>query len=147
MCFAIGIEHTKTDVNVGTLWRSAYNFNASMIFTIGKRYKKQSSDTQKTWRSIPLIHFKDWNDFKEHTPFGWIPIGVELTEQAVSLDKFTHPKRAVYVLGAEDNGLSKEAMSLENKIYIPTGKPQSINVATAGSIVMYDRFVKERLET
>ncbi len=142
MGFAIGIENTKIEMNIGTLWRSAYNFKASMIFTIGKRYKKQCSDTQKTWKKIPLMHYTDWEDFKNHTPYDWVPIGIELTKDAICLSEFKHPRMAIYILGAEDNGLSKEAMSLKNKVYIPTTRPQSINVAVAGSIVMYDRYIK-----
>lgn len=46
--FEIGIFHSKTEQNIGTLWRSAYQLGASGIFTIGKRYKEMSSDTYKT---------------------------------------------------------------------------------------------------
>lgn len=37
--FGIGIYHTKNVLNVGTLWRSAHNFGASFIFTVGMRYR------------------------------------------------------------------------------------------------------------
>ena len=43
--FGVGIENTKTHQNIGTLWRSASIMGASFMFTIGKRYKKQASDT------------------------------------------------------------------------------------------------------
>jgi tRNA(Leu) C34 or U34 (ribose-2'-O)-methylase TrmL len=43
--FEIGIYHPKTRNNVGTLWRSAYQLGASGLFTIGRRYERQSSDT------------------------------------------------------------------------------------------------------
>ena len=36
--FEIGIFHTKTEQNVGTLWRSAFQLGAAGVFTIGKRY-------------------------------------------------------------------------------------------------------------
>lgn len=45
--FGIGIYNPKTETNMGTLWRSAYNFGADFIFTIGMRYKKMGSDTAK----------------------------------------------------------------------------------------------------
>ena len=142
MPFAIGIEHTKTKENVGTLWRSAYNFGASMVFTVGKRYKHQGSDTTKTWRHIPLLHFQSWDDYREHMPYQWMNVGIEITKTAQSIFSFTHPKQVVYILGAEDCGLSKEAIALcKHIVYIPSR--YCLNVATAGSIVMYDRLLKE----
>ena len=57
--FAIGIYESKTETNIGTLWRSAYNFGADFIFTIGKRYKKEPSDTTKSERHIPLYGYDD----------------------------------------------------------------------------------------
>jgi len=45
--FGIGIQNIKTESNIGTLWRSANILGADFIYTIGKRYKKQSSDTMK----------------------------------------------------------------------------------------------------
>lgn len=141
MNYAIGIEHNKKSTNIGTLLRSAYNFGASMTFTIGMRYKHQASDTVKSYRTVPLIHFADWNDFYSHIPYDWQLIGIEITKEAKSLYNFCHPKQAVYILGAEDSGLSKEAMSkLKNIIYIPSN--HCLNVSVAGSIVMYDRMKK-----
>jgi len=142
--FGIGIYHTKTEANVGTLWRSAFLFNAAFVFTIGRRYSKQASDTQKTWRSIPLWHFTDIDDWREHTPYDCQVVGVELAEGAIALPVFRHPKRAIYLLGAEDHGLPPAVLTLcQYVVQIPTGKPYSMNVATAGSILMYDRFCKE----
>jgi len=66
--FGIGIENTKTYQNIGTLYRSAIIFGANYIFTIGKRYKKQSSDTTKAFRHIPLYHFRTLNELYEYLP-------------------------------------------------------------------------------
>ena len=33
--FEIGVYHPKKEVNIGTLWRTAYQLGASVIFTIG----------------------------------------------------------------------------------------------------------------
>ncbi len=37
-------------------------------------------------------------------------VGVELDEKAVPLETFKHPRRCVYLLGAEDHGLSNAAI-------------------------------------
>ena len=58
--FGMGVYRPKCTENVGTLWRSAYLFNASFIFTIGRGYKKQPTDTIKATRNIPLFYYFDW---------------------------------------------------------------------------------------
>ena len=98
MSFSIGIYQTKTALNVGCLMRSAYNFGASMVFTIGKRYRHESSDTVHAFKNIPLIHFENYDDFIQHLPMDWVPVGIELHATSENLMTFNHPKRAVYIL-------------------------------------------------
>ncbi len=138
--FGIGIENTKTEANVGTLWRSAHLLGASFIFTIGKRYKMQASDTTKAWKSIPLYSYASFDDFYASLPHDCQVIGVELDDNAIPLQRFLHPERCVYLLGAEDHGLSRRAMEKCHKLVVLPGE-YSMNVATAGSIVMYARGV------
>ncbi len=135
--FGIGIYETKEDTNVGTLWRSAMNFGADYIFTIGARYKKQPTDTCKTWRNIPLFAFKDWGDFVAHLPKEAELVFIEQSDSSVDLREFEHPKRAIYILGAEDHGIPVEIMQGHKQVEIDT--PMCLNVAVAGSIVMFDR--------
>lgn len=139
--FGIGIYHTKTEVNVGTLWRSAHNFNASFIFTIGRRYKKQSSDTTKAWKTIPLYHYQTFEEFKLNIPIDCILVAIEQCESSKSTKSFNHPERAIYLLGAEDHGIPTPILSYCHSI-IHIDTPMCLNVATAGSIVMYDRMIK-----
>ena len=108
----IGIYNGKTEVNVGTLWRSAYCFDADFIFTIGKRYKKQASDTVQAHRHIPLWHFDTFEDFHKHIPYDCQLVGVELCDGAKQLETFVHPERAIYILGQEDSPNGKPAPDL-----------------------------------
>jgi tRNA G18 (ribose-2'-O)-methylase SpoU len=139
--FAIGIEHTKSVVNVGTLFRSAYSMGAAYIFTIGRRYKQQASDTTKTWRHIPLLHYHTFGDFYKQLPHDCRLVGVEILPEARPLPGYTHPERCVYLLGAEDHGLSKEAVTRCHDLVVLPGE-RCLNVSVAGSIVMYDRHAK-----
>jgi tRNA G18 (ribose-2'-O)-methylase SpoU len=60
---------------------------------------------------------------------------------SVSLVSFDHPDRAIYLLGAEDRGLSQEALEISDHIVeIPT--KYCLNVASTGSIILYDRLSK-----
>jgi tRNA G18 (ribose-2'-O)-methylase SpoU len=140
--FGIGIENTKDYQNIGTLYRSAFIMGASFIFTIGKRYQKQCSDTVKAWRNIPLYAYETFDEFYNAMPYDCRLIGVELDERSKPIAKFSHPKRCIYLLGAEDVGLSKEALSKCHELVQLPGD-YCLNVSVAGSIVMYDRQAKQ----
>ena len=136
--FEIGIYNVKSEVNVGTLWRSAYQFGASGIFTIGKRYKQQASDTVKAQRHIPLRQFEDWDKFWVSLPIDAPVIAIEMGGRLLS--NFCHPERAIYLLGAEDHGLpGKIIQQCHHHISLESVRIESYNVAVAGSIVMYHR--------
>jgi tRNA(Leu) C34 or U34 (ribose-2'-O)-methylase TrmL len=139
--FGIGIYHTKTEINVGTLWRSAHNFGASFIFTIGRRYRQQASDTTKVWKTIPLYHYGSFDELKENIPMEARIIAIEQSETSTSLVSFIHPEQCIYLLGAEDHGLPESILD-EVKTVVHINTPMCLNVSTAGSIVMYDRSVK-----
>jgi len=137
--FEIGIFHTKTKQNVGTLWRTAYQLGAAGVFTIGKRYKQQSSDTYKTMRHIPLRHFETLEDFLLQRPIGAVLVGIEMG--GVPLSQFDHPKQAIYLLGAEDHGLPPSVIKRCNLLVsLEAVRRPSYNVAVAGSIVLYNRL-------
>lgn len=140
--FSIGIYHPKTVENVGTLWRSAFIMGAAYIFTIGKRYKKQPSDTVCAWRHIPLMEFETWEDFKTARPSGSLLVAVENSAGAKPVRNFCHPERAVYILGSEDHGLPDSVLSEANHTVILPGD-FCLNVATSGSIIMFDRIQKQ----
>lgn len=137
--FGIGIYKTKEKENVGTLWRSAHNFGAQFIFTIGRRYKKQNGDTSKAWRHTPLFDYETFEEIK--IPKDCKLIGIEQSEKSVSIKKFLHPERAIYILGAEDEGLPQEILEKCDAI-VHIDSPMCLNVSVAGSIIMYDRSIK-----
>lgn len=141
--FGIGVYYPKTEQNIGTLMRTAFLYDAAFVFTIGRRYRTQASDTPKTKLHVPLFHFDTFDDAVRHFPEGAPLIGVELDPRGQQLPGFSHPERAVYLLGAEDNGLPQDVIErCDSMVEIPTIQPRSMNVATAGSIILYDRHVK-----
>jgi tRNA G18 (ribose-2'-O)-methylase SpoU len=136
--FGIGIQNGKTPENLGVLWRTAQNLGASYIFTIGNRYAKQACDTHNAVKSIPYFHYDNFDDFFKNLPKGARLVGVELDDRAEDLETFEHPRRCVYLLGAEDNGLSKAAIEKCHSL-VKFKSEKSLNVSVAGSIVLYDR--------
>lgn len=141
--FGVAVWHPKTEVNVGSLWRSAWLFDAAFIATIGKRYQKQSSDTPGVANHVPLQHYADLDDLIDHLPNSCPLVGVELDDRAYPLHNYVHPPQALYLLGAEDHGLPGKVLDrCHQLVQIPTARPYSMNVSVAGSIVMNDRYAK-----
>lgn len=140
--FGIGIQNGKTPENLGVLWRTAQNMGASFIFTIGNRYAKQACDTHNAVKAMPYYHYESFDDFYNHLPKGARIVGVELTDDAEDLETFRHPRRCVYLLGAEDHGLPKRAIEKSHHL-IKFKSELNVNVAVAGSIVMYDRGINK----
>lgn len=137
----IGVENLKTGMNLGTLWRSAYGLGADFIFTIGNRYKHTSSDTVKAYRSMPLYAYDTFDEFYKNMPYDCRLIGVELADKAKRLENYVHPERAIYLLGAEDSGLTSKAIKKCHQLIEFTSE-RCLNVASAGTVVLYDRQLK-----
>jgi tRNA G18 (ribose-2'-O)-methylase SpoU len=144
--FGIGIYQVKTDANVGVLWRSAYQLGADYVFTIGQRYKPESSDVFATWKQIPLFRYLTFDEMFAAMPYGARLIGIEMGGEA--LPTFEHPRHAVYLLGAEDGGLPTAVLArCQALVTIPAARNASYNVAQAGTLVLYDRFVKGQTDS
>jgi tRNA G18 (ribose-2'-O)-methylase SpoU len=139
--FGIGIECCKTSMNYGSLYRTAQLLQANFLFIIGKRFRKQCSDTLKSWRHIPVFQYADFSEFYRNLPYDCRLVGVELDNRAIPLEQYSHPQRACYLLGAEDYGLTSEAMQNCHEFVKLRGE-QSMNVAVAGSIVLYHRAIQ-----
>jgi tRNA G18 (ribose-2'-O)-methylase SpoU len=136
--FEVGIYQGKTPQNLGTLWRIAFQLNASGIFTIGKRYQQQASDTPKAWRHVPLRNYSNFNDFYCNIPYNCKLVGVEMGGKILS--DFIHPERAIYLLGAEDHGLPQGIVDkCHHLVSLDAVNVNSYNVAVAGGIVLYNR--------
>jgi tRNA G18 (ribose-2'-O)-methylase SpoU len=137
--FAVGVEGVSKAVNLGNLLRSAHAFGASFVFTIGAdaRALQTHADTSKAMTHLPLYHWPSLAELK--LPKGCSLVGVEILDEAQELPNFPHPLRAAYVLGPERGQLSPELVSrCQHLVRIPAAF--SLNLATAGAIVMYDRL-------
>ena len=138
--FGIGIEGVSKPINVGNLVRSAHAFGASFVFTVAANYDVAgaASDTSDTSGQVPFYPFDTIESMR--LPKGCALIGIEIDDRAIDLPSFRHPRRAAYVLGMERVGQSEEmADCCDHLIKIPT--KFSLNLATTGGIVMYDRML------
>ncbi|MCS7077194.1 MAG: RNA methyltransferase [Bacteroidia bacterium] len=138
----IGILYPEHEENVGTLWRSAMIFGVDFIFTIGRKYFKQASDVFESYKSVPCFFYPNFDDFYAHLPYNCRLVGVEMYEKAICIETFQHFSQSVYLLGSEHSGIAKKVLErCHAVIQLPKG---SYNVAMAGTIVLYDRYLKNQ---
>lgn len=134
--YGLVLYEPKFEENWGTVMRSAFNFEANFVVTVGNRYKTSNADTTKTERHIPVFHFPDWVAFLDSTDPAIPIVGIEVTGKT-SLKNFVHPERCIYVLGGEDRSIPPLPITLR----IDTRA--CLNLAVAASIIMYDRQLKK----
>lgn len=135
---AIGLHMPKTRANVGSVLRAAGCYGAAMVAATGQRYQRAPTDTQASYRHLPLI---PTDDLHSVVPYDCVPVAVDLIEGARPLQGYTHPERAFYIFGPEDGTLGKAVTSwCRDVIYIPTA--HCMNLAATVNVVLYDRMLK-----
>ena len=143
---AIGIYRGKSEMNHGTLWRSAYQMGAAFIFTVQARHKLApgTADTTSAWSHLPCFRFDSFEQLQSSEPEACAIVAVEMGGQP--LETFRHPPRAIYLLGAEDDGLPQKVLDqCHYHVSLPTVRSASMNVAAVGSTLLYDRLLKRML--
>lgn len=136
---AIGLHMAKTPSNVGATLRAAGCYGAALVAISGQRYKRAATDTQASYRHLPLI---ETDDLRSVIPFDCVPVAVDLIEGAVPLQQYVHPERAFYVFGPEDGTLGRAITDwCRDVVYIPTR--YCMNLAATVNVVLYDRMAKQ----
>jgi tRNA G18 (ribose-2'-O)-methylase SpoU len=138
--FGIGVEGLSKPMNAGNLFRSAHAFGAHFSFTVAAAFDPDvlKADTSAANAQVPFYAFDSVESMR--LPSGCALVGVELHDEADDLPSFRHPRQAAYVLGMERGSLSPDLVECcDHLVKIPT--KFSLNVATAGAIVMYDRII------
>ena len=134
--YGIAFYEPKFEENIGTAVRNAHCFGADFIAVIGKRYKKQPSDTMATERHIPIYEYTDLEDFLAHIPIGCDIVVVECDGE--DSKNFIHPQRAIYLLGGED----RNAPQIPNTKRVKFPTSHCIIRAVASGLILYDRKIK-----
>lgn len=140
MTVAIGMYQPKDERNIGSLLRTAHLYDVDFTFQIGgASYRYAATDTSRATKHIPHYRYVDLDQLYQAT-FGQV-IAVELDTHSVPLSRFTHPEHAVYLLGSENRGLPRDVLDQIGRIVqVETANPWSLNVATAGAIVLHHRY-------
>ena len=131
----------KYEANLGTLLRTCDAVGACLVVP-RRRWIDEAIARGNTLRQRSCVHQVgdplDW--LRRQRTGGSAIVGVELADDAVHLgDLPAARRRTVMVLGNESDGVPYEALSMvDTVVEIPmVGTGQSLNVAVAGSLVLY----------
>ncbi|MEN8162964.1 MAG: TrmH family RNA methyltransferase [Acidobacteriota bacterium] len=143
---AIAGWNTTKEHNVGTLVRTAHAAAAEEVILVGDReWNIEAAKTAQDFTDVTFL--EDEHAFLDHVRNrGWSLVAVELDSCAVSLFEAEYPENPCFLLGAERDGLPRSLIdAAEIVVQIPQwGLVPCLNLAVAGSIVLYDYLAKQQ---
>ncbi len=136
--------------NLGAVVRNAAALGADAVLLSPRCadpfYRKAIRVSMGSVFTLPIVRAARWPDelieLKER--FGFRVVGAVLDAGAVPLSNFRRPERVALLLGSEGPGLYPGTKALcDTLVTIPmaTGHADSLNVATAGAILLYHLVV------
>ncbi len=141
---AVAAWNISKEYNVGSLIRTAHAAAVEEVILVGEReWNVEAARTAELYTKIIYLPGKD--EFLEHLEErGWDLVAIELDARSVSLFDAVYPPRPCFLLGAELGGIPNELLEASRLIVeIPQwGLVPCLNVAVAGSIVLYDHLSK-----
>jgi len=141
---AIAAWNITKEHNVGSLVRTAHAVAVEEVVLVGEReWNVEAARTSELYTTVTQLgdaaSFRRYLDGK-----AWNLVAVELDPRAVNLFKAEYPQRPCFLLGAELGGIPAGLLDeAELIVQIPQwGLVPSLNLAVAGSIVLYDYLAK-----
>jgi len=141
---AIAAWNISKEHNVGSLVRTAHAVAAEEVVLVGEReWNVEAARTAELYTTVTQL--TDIEAFRSHLESRrWNLVAVELDHRAVNVFDAEYPDRPCFLLGAELGGVPEELLEAsELVVQIPQwGLVPSLNLAVAGSIVLYDYLGK-----
>ncbi len=145
--FAIAAWEISKEHNVGTLVRTAHAAAAEEVILLGDReWNTEAARTAELFTEIVQLP-AEIEAFRDHVRArDWNLVAVELDEASTNLFEAAYPPRPCFLLGAEIGGIPRELLDdAELIVQIPQwGLVPCLNLAVAGSIVVYDHLAKQQ---
>lgn len=137
----VAIENVEHDFNVGTIVRSANNFNAAKVHIIGKK-KYNRRGAMCTDKYLEIVHWTDVESFyADQLGRGRKVVAIENNDSRVRpLARKKFVQKTTLLFGSEGTGLTNEALSLAQDVreIENFGSTRSVNVGVAAGIAMYE---------
>lgn len=137
----VAIENVEHDFNVGTIVRSANNFNAAKVHIIGRR-KYNRRGAMCTDKYLEIIYWPDAESFyADQRARNREVVAIENHDERVQpLAKKKFTQETTLLFGSEGNGLTEEALKRADDVreIESFGSTRSVNVGVAAGIAMYE---------
>lgn len=136
----VALNDCKNGQNFGGAIRASRCYAASFVVASGRIARVDHPAAMKGHKHLPVLRVADIFDA---LPAGCETVAVEYLETSKPLPAFTHPERAFYVFGGEDQTLSPEMVAgCDHRVFVPT--VFCMNLAATVNVVLYDRLSKEQ---
>ena len=141
---AIAAWNITKEHNVGSLVRTAHAVAAEEVILVGEReWNLEAARTAELYTTVTQI--ADLESLRSHLKSQqWNLVAVELDRRSINVFEAEYPERPCFLLGAELGGVPEELLE-EAKLVVQIpqwGLVPSLNLAVAGSIVLYDFLAK-----
>jgi len=141
---AIAAVNITKEHNVGSLVRTAHAVAAREVLLVGEReWNVEAARTSELFTTVTQL--PNVAALQRHiAAASWNLVAIELDDRAVSLFEAEYPERPCFLLGAEIGGVPEELLAAAALVVqIPQwGLVPSLNLAVAGSVVIYDYLGK-----
>jgi tRNA G18 (ribose-2'-O)-methylase SpoU len=142
--FAVAAWNISKEHNVGGLVRTAHASAASEVLLVGEKdWNVEAARTAELYTQVTML--LDERALLDHVRTeGYELVAVELATEAINLFDAEYPDRPCFLLGAELEGVPENLLRASSMVVqIPQwGLVPSLNLAIAGSIVIYDYLGK-----
>jgi tRNA G18 (ribose-2'-O)-methylase SpoU len=149
----IVLDNIRSAFNVGSIFRTSDAGAVEHIHLCGMSahppHKKLEKTALGAFEYIPWTYYERTRDCLMTLKEQGIPIvGIEVAPNAVSLHDFRWPQPVAIVLGNEVDGINEKRLrQCDTIVKIPMhGYKNSINVATAFGIVLYDILAQRQIK-
>ncbi len=143
--FVLILDNLKVDFNIGKIIRSAEAFGALGIDVVGTIFF-DPMPAKGTMKRVPWTMISTFQEsYQRHLDQGFTFYAFD-SNAVESVHEVKFPEKSAFIMGNEGSGVSfkKEHYPAIKWIKIPqVGKVESLNVAVAASIVMYE-FARSR---
>lgn len=145
----IVLDNLRSAFNVGSIFRSSDAGAVEHIHLCGMSahppHKKLEKTALGAFEYVPwTYHERTADALKSLEEAGIYRVGIEVTAGATPLNRFEWPRPVALIFGNEVNGINERVLRrCDATVLIPMyGYKNSINVATAFGIVLYDVLQK-----
>lgn len=138
--YVLILDNLKVDFNIGKIIRSAEAFGANAVDVVGTIFF-DPMPAKGCMKRVPWSMKKTFFESYQHYADQGYTFYAFDSEAPVSLHEVNFPDKSAFVLGHEGFGFTfkKEDYPAIKWVKIPQfGKVESLNVAVAASIVMYE---------